>query len=93
MTISPQQKFGKCKCILLCEYLRLSSQEKRQQQSVFVSFTFCSFIKHKVQLRLMGMSIVLQIFDDKPKYWTNINLDLMMALEGKSEDQSYYNSS
>lgn len=32
----------------------------------------------------MGMSFVWQVICQEPKYWTNSNIDLMMALEGKS---------
>ncbi len=46
--------------------------------------------KRKVQLRLMGMSLVLQVFGHKP----NQTFDLMMALDKMSKHrQSYYNSS
>ncbi len=38
-------------------------------------------IKHKIQLRLMGISLVLQVFGHQPKSWTNGNIDLVMALE------------
>ncbi len=34
----------------------------------------------------MGMSLVLQVFSHKPKYWTNWNFHLMEALQEKSED-------
>ncbi len=44
-----------------------------------------SSTKFKVQLRLMGMS-VLQVFSHKPKYWTNWNFDQMMALDEKLND-------
>lgn len=37
----------------------------------------------QVQLRLMGLSLVLQIFDLKGKHWPNLNFDLIMALKGK----------
>lgn len=48
--------------------------------------------KQKVQLRLM--SVVQQISGHKPKHWTNLNVDLMMALDEMLEDhQNYYNSS
>ncbi len=30
------------------------------------------------------MSLVLQVFSHKPKYWTNYSFDLMMALDEKS---------
>lgn len=30
----------------------------------------------KVQVRMVGMSLVLQVFDNKAKYWTNLNLNL-----------------
>ena len=42
--------------------------------------------KHKIQLRLMGMSLVLQVFDHKPKYLTHLNSDLMMVLGEKSDN-------
>lgn len=39
------------------------------------------------------MSVVLQVFDHKPKHWTNTNVDPMMAPEEKSEDHQSYDSS
>ncbi len=42
----------------------------------------------------MGMSLVLQVFGHKPKYWTHYGFDLLMALDEETEDhQSFYNSS
>ncbi len=46
--------------------------------------SFSGGTKHKVQLRLMGMSLVLQVFGHKPKYWTNTKCDLVVALHDKS---------
>ena len=40
---------------------------------------------------LMGMSLVLLVFSHKIKYMKTLNFDLMMALEEKLNDQSYYN--
>ncbi len=42
--------------------------------------------KHNIQLRLMGMSLVLQVFGHKPKFWTNLNFDLVMVLNKKLRD-------
>ncbi len=39
-----------------------------------------------MQLRLMGVSVVLQVFGHEPKCWTHSHVDLMMALDEKSED-------
>lgn len=36
--------------------------------------TFAS-TEQKVQLKMMGMSLVLQIFGHKPNYWTNYKVD------------------
>ncbi len=42
----------------------------------------------------MEMSLVLQVFVHKPKYWTNQNFNLIMGLQEKLKDQqNYYNSS
>ncbi len=42
-------------------------------------------IKLKVQLKLMGMSLVFQVFGHKPKYLTHLKLQkLMRALDEKS---------
>ncbi len=39
----------------------------------------------------MGMSLGLQVFGHKPKYWTKINFDLLVELdEGIWGHQSYY---
>ncbi len=49
---------------------------------------------YECNLKLMGMSVVLQVFGHKPKYWTHEHVDLMMAPDEKSEDhQIYYSSS
>lgn len=38
----------------------------------------------QVQVRLMGMSLCLQVFGHKLQYWTNCNFNLMMALDEQS---------
>lgn len=41
----------------------------------------------------MGLSLALWLAGHKQKYWTNQNVDVMMAIEVKTGDhQSYYNS-
>ncbi len=46
--------------------------------------------KHKVQLRLIGMSLVWQVFCHKPRHCTNWHFDLIVSLDVKSWDlQSY----
>ncbi len=46
-----------------------------------------------VQLRLMKMPLVLQVFDHKPKYWTNSYFDLIVTLDETSGDQKSYEDS
>lgn len=47
---------------------------------MFASQHLVDSTKHKVQLKLLGMSLVLQLFGQKPKYWTNKISELMMVL-------------
>lgn len=50
---------------------------------------------HKVEFRLMGVLLVLQVVGHKPKYWTTfLKFGLMLAWEKKTGDhQSHYRSS
>lgn len=42
--------------------------------------------KNKVQLGLMGMSLLLLVIGYKPKFETNRNLELIMVVDEKSGD-------
>lgn len=52
-----------------------------KMSSVLACWNLLISTKHKVQRRLTGMWLVLQVFCPKPKYWRSWNCDLMMALE------------
>ncbi len=59
-----------------------------------IMFTFFTILvlhflisaKHRVQLKLMGMSLLLQVFGDKPKYWINENSHLTITIEETLKD-------
>lgn len=40
------------------------------------------YLKHKIQVRLLAVSVVLKVFDHKPKCWVKFYFDLMMLLSG-----------
>lgn len=46
-----------------------------------------TMVTSMVQLRLMVMSLVLQLLSHKPKYWTDWYFNLMVVLDEKSGDQ------
>lgn len=44
-----------------------------------------------MQLTLIGMSLALEVFDHEPKYWKNLNFDIMNALNDL-DHHNYYSS-
>lgn len=44
-----------------------------------------------MQLTLIGMSLALVVFDHEPKYWKNLNFDLINALND-GDHHNYYSS-
>lgn len=62
---------------MCCKYRRLT-------------WTFRCGNEYKAQLRLMELSLVLQVSGDNPKHWTMWNFDLMMAVEKKLGESKNY---
>ena len=51
-------------------HLRLLLSVKHKKKEIIFVFTH-QIVKHRVQLRLMGTSVVLQVFGRELKYWTH----------------------